>query len=98
MDAALSYNFEEIDCAIRQEIHATAARLNTALADLRSQIAPLHQMWTREAADAYHAEQLRWHQAVSVLNQILVELGNAVRDGAADVADADRRAAGAWGR
>ncbi|KKB97504.1 WXG100 family type VII secretion target [Mycolicibacter arupensis] len=98
MDAALSYNFDEIDCAIRQEIHATATRLSTALAELRSQIAPLQQVWTREAAEAYHAEQLRWHQAVSALNQILVQLGNAVRDGAADVADADRRAAGAWGR
>ena len=98
MDAALSYDFEEIECAVRHEIHATAARLNGALEQLRSQIAPLTQAWTREAAEAYHAEQLRWQQAVNALNQILFDLGNAVRDGAADVADADRRAAGAWGR
>jgi hypothetical protein len=32
------------------------------------------------------------------LNQILLDLGNAVRDGAEDVAEADRRAAGVWGR
>lgn len=98
MDTALSYNFEEIEYAVRQEIHSTGARLNGALEQLRSQIAPLQQVWTREAAGAYHAEQLRWQHAVDALNQILFELGNAVRDGAADVADADRRAAGAWGR
>ncbi|MEO6792426.1 MAG: WXG100 family type VII secretion target [Mycobacterium sp.] len=98
MDAALSYNFEEIEHTVRQEIHSTAGRLNGALEELRSQIAPLQQVWTREAAGAYHAEQLRWQQAVSALNQILFDLGSAVRDGAADVADADRRAAGAWGR
>lgn len=98
MDTALSYNFEEIECAVRQEIHSTAVRLGAALEELRSQIAPLQQVWTREAAGAYHAEQLRWQHAVSALNQILFELGSAVRDGAADVADADRRAAGAWGR
>lgn len=98
MDAALSYNFAEIEYAVRQEIHSTATRLNGALEELRSQIAPLQQVWTREAAGAYHAEQLRWQHAVSALNQILFDLGSAVRDGAADVADADRRAAGAWGR
>lgn len=98
MDTALSYDFDEIEFAVRQEIHTTAARLNGALGELRSQIAPLQQVWTREAAGAYHAEQLRWQQAVEALNQILVDLGRAVRDGAADIADADRRAAGAWGR
>lgn len=98
MAAALSYNFEEIEYAVRQEIHSTASRLNCALEQLRSQIAPLQQVWTREAAGAYRAEQLRWQQAVDALNQILFALGNAVRDGAADVADADRRAAGTWGR
>ncbi|MGB3474766.1 MAG: WXG100 family type VII secretion target [Mycobacterium sp.] len=97
MDTALSYNFDEIEYAVRQEIHATAARLNGALEELRSQIAPLQQVWTREAAGACHAEQLRWQHAVSALNQILFDLGRAVRDGAVDVADADRRAAGVWG-
>jgi len=98
MDAALSYNFEEIEYSVRQDIHSTASRLNGAVEQLRSQIAPLQQVWTREAAGAYHAEQLRWQLAVDGLNQILFDLGSAVRDGAADVADADRRAAGAWGR
>ncbi|MBS9535871.1 WXG100 family type VII secretion target [Mycobacterium sp. M1] len=94
----LSYNFDEIEYAVRQEIHATSVRLNGALDALRAQIAPLQQVWTREAAGAYHAEQLRWQHAAAALNRILVDLGAAVRDGAADVADADRRAAGAWGR
>lgn len=95
---ALSYDFEQIDYTVRQEIHATATRLNAALEDLRSRIAPLQQVWTREAAGACHSEQLRWQQAADALNRILVDLGGAVRDGAADIADADRRAAGAWGR
>lgn len=94
----LSYSFGEIECSVRQEIHTTSARFNAALDELRSQIAPLQQLWTREAAVAYQAEQIRWHQAATALNQILVDLGNAVRDGAAEVANADRRAAGVWAR
>lgn len=96
MDPVLTYNFDEIEYTVRQQIHATSAQLNTALADLRSQIAPLQAIWTREAAEAYRIEQSRWDQAAQALNEILITLGNAVRDGAADVADSDRRAAGAW--
>jgi WXG100 family type VII secretion target len=98
VDSVLSYNFDAIEHSVRQEIHTTSARLNAALEELRSQIAPLQQLWTREAAAAYQVEQLKWHQAATALNGILVELGNAVRDGADEVAGADRRAAGSWAR
>ncbi|QLL08401.1 WXG100 family type VII secretion target [Mycobacterium vicinigordonae] len=94
----ISYDFAAIEHSIRQDIHTTSARLNAAVEELRSLVVPLQQLWTREAAAAYQAEQLRWQQSISALNHILVELGNAVRDGAAEVADADRRAAGSWGR
>lgn len=98
MDSVLSYNFGEIEYSVRQEIHSTSARFNAALDELRAHIAPLRQLWTSEAAAAYQAEQLKWHQAATALNELLVELGNAVRDGTAEVADADRRAAGVWAR
>jgi WXG100 family type VII secretion target len=98
MDPVLSYNFDEIEYSVRQEIHTTSARFNAALDELRSHISPLQQVWTREAAAAYQVEQLRWHQAATSLNEILVDLGNAVRDGTDDVANADRRAAGSWAR
>jgi WXG100 family type VII secretion target len=98
VDPVLSYNFDEIEHSVRQEIHATSARFNAALEELRSQIAPIQQLWTREAAAAYQAEQLKWHQAATALNEILVDLGTAVRDGAQEVADADHRAAGVWAR
>jgi WXG100 family type VII secretion target len=98
MDPVLSYNFDAIEHSVRQEIHTTSARFNAALDELRSHIAPLQDSWTREAAAAYHAEQLKWHQAATALNEMLVDLGNAVRDGAQEVADADRRAAGVWAR
>jgi WXG100 family type VII secretion target len=98
VDPVLSYNFGEIEHSVRQEVHTTSARFNAALDELRSQIAPLQQLWTSEAAAAYQAEQLEWHRSATTLNEILVELGNAVRDGAEEVANADRRAAGVWGR
>jgi WXG100 family type VII secretion target len=98
VDPVLSYNFGEIEYSVRQEIHATSTRFNAALEDLRSQIAPLQQLWTREAAAAYQAEQSKWHQAATALNEILVDLGTAVRVGAEEVANADRRAAGVWAR
>lgn len=95
-DGALSYDFGEIEVSVRQEIHTTAARLNAALDDLRTRIVPLQQIWTREAAAAYRIEQDRWQQAAAALNDILIRLGNAVRDGAGDIAETDRRAANAW--
>jgi WXG100 family type VII secretion target len=98
VDPVLSYDFGEIEYSVRQEIHTTSARFNAALDELRTQIAPLRQLWTRDAAAAYQVEQLKWHQAATALNEILVGLGNAVRDGAEQVADADRRAAGVWAR
>jgi ESAT-6 family protein len=97
MDQVLSYNFDEIEYAVRQDIHATSARLNAALDELRAQIAPLQQVWTREAAEAYRVEQTCWEQAATALNEILFSLGNAVRDGADEVAATDRAAANAWG-
>ncbi len=98
MDPVLSYDFAEIDAAVLADIQGTSARLGAALDDLSRQIAPLQQVWTRDAAAAYQAEQAQWQQSASALRDILVRLGGvAVRDGAADVADADRRAAGMWG-
>jgi WXG100 family type VII secretion target len=97
MDHVLSYNFDEIEYTVRQEIHTTSARLNAALDELRAQIAPLQEIWTREAAGAYRVEQDRWEQAAGALNEILFSLGNAVRDGSDDVAATDRSAANAWG-
>ncbi|MGY4653424.1 WXG100 family type VII secretion target [Mycobacterium sp. URHB0021] len=97
MDQVLSYNFDEIEYTVRQEIHTTSARLNSALDDLRMQITPLQQVWTRDAAEAYRVEQARWEQAAGALNEILFSLGNAVRDGSEDVAATDRTAANAWG-
>jgi WXG100 family type VII secretion target len=96
VDPILSYDFAEIEYSVRQEIHTTSARLNAALDDLRARLAPLHHIWTREAAAAYRVEQDRWQQAATALNDILLRLGNAVRDGAGDIADTDRRAANAW--
>lgn len=97
MDPVLSYNFAEIEFSVRQDIHSTAGRLNAALDDLRSQIAPLRAVWTREAADAYQVEQHNWDQSAAALNDLLFRLGNAVREGADEVAATDRRAASAWG-
>jgi WXG100 family type VII secretion target len=98
VDSVLSYNFNELECSVRQEIHGTAARFNAALQELKSHVAPLQELWTREAATAYGLEQLKWHQAATALNEILVDLGNAVRDGAEDIAAADHRTAGVWDR
>jgi WXG100 family type VII secretion target len=98
MDPRLSYNFDEIECSVRQEIHSASARFNAALQELKARVTPLQELWTREAAAAYGVEQLKWHQAAAALNEILVDLGNAVRAGADDVAAADHRAAGVWTR
>ncbi|WP_099021773.1 WXG100 family type VII secretion target [Mycolicibacterium palauense] len=96
MDPVLSYDFAAIEYTVRQDIATTAARLNAALDDLKARIAPLQQIWTREAAEAYRVEQDNWNRAALALNDILVRLGAAVTAGAEEVAEADRRAAQAW--
>lgn len=98
MEPLLSYAFDDIEYSVCQDIHNTSARFNAALQELKSQVAPLRELWTREAASAYGIEQLKWHQSATALNEILVALGNAVRDGAEDVAAADHRAASMWAR
>ncbi|MGV0635142.1 WXG100 family type VII secretion target [Mycolicibacillus trivialis] len=98
MEHVLSYRFDAMDDLIRRDIQATSARIAGALQDLSRQIAPLLQTWTREAATAYRDEQHRWHRAAAALNDILVELGNAVRDGAGELAHTDRQAANSWRR
>jgi WXG100 family type VII secretion target len=98
MDPRLSYNFDEIEASVRREIHSASTTLNAALQELKSNVSPLQELWTREAANAYGVEQIKWHQAATALNEILVDLGNAVRDGADDVAAADHRAASVWTR
>jgi WXG100 family type VII secretion target len=98
MDPLLSYSFDAIECSVRQDIHDTSARFNAALQELKSHVAPLRELWTREAAGAYGVEQLKWHQSATALNEILIALGNAVRDGAEEVAAADHRAASMWAR
>jgi WXG100 family type VII secretion target len=97
MDPVLSYDFVEIEHSVRSDIHNTSVRLNAALGDLVARIAPLQEIWTREAAEAYRVEQANWNQSAAALNDILLRLGNAVRDGADQIAETDRRAAGAWG-
>lgn len=97
MSHSLSYDFGEIEYTVRQEIQTTSARFNAAIDDLRAQIAPLQSTWTAEAAEAYRVEQMRWEQAAGALNDILVRLAGAVRDGSDDVAATDRSAAHAWG-
>ena len=97
MEPILSYDFAEIEGAVLADIRATSTRLGAALDDLARQVAPLQQVWTRDAATAFHTEQARWRQAATALHDILIRLGNAVRDGAAEVAEADRNAARLWG-
>ena len=96
MDPVLSYNFAEIDAVVLRDIQSTSAQLSGHLDDLRKQVAPLQDLWTREAAGAYRSEQARWQHAAAALHEILVNLGRAVHSGVADMADADRRAAGSW--
>ena len=68
MDENVSYNFGLIDSLVRREIHATTARLNASLTDLRSRIAPLRASWTRETATAFGIEQDRWDRAAAGLS------------------------------
>ena len=98
MEPVLSYNFGEIEHSVRQEIHSTSARFNAALDELRSQIAPLQQLWTREAAAAYQVEQLEVAPGGDRAQPDPGRPGKCGPRRRGRGGGADRRAAAAWAR
>ena len=54
----IRYDFASIEGS-RMDIAQSAARLNNALDELKSYLAPLVATWEGEAADAYQVQQQR---------------------------------------
>lgn len=91
----IRYYFASIEGS-RMDIAQSAARLNNALDELKSYLAPLVATWEGEAADAYQVQQQRWNRAQEDLNQVLDRIGVVVGQGNDAMNDTNHRAAASW--
>lgn len=57
----------------------TASKMNRTLEDLRSAVVQLAGSWQGEAQQAYSQLQDKWDESAADLNQVLAQIGTAVR-------------------
>lgn len=92
----IRYDFGSIETS-RMDIAQAASRLNTALADLKTYLAPMVSTWEGEAAEAYLVQQKKWDEAQEELNQVLDRIGVVVGQGNDSMNDTNHRVAASWG-
>jgi early secretory antigenic target protein ESAT-6 len=63
-----------------QSIQSTNAKLNSQLDDLRQLLGPIVADWSGEAAEGYQAQQQKWFEAQTDLNNVLQAIGRAVEE------------------
>jgi early secretory antigenic target protein ESAT-6 len=89
-DDILVVNFAALEQA-SADIADAVGRLETQLAQLERDAAPLVERWTGEAKAAYDARQNRWRRAATDLTAMLSEIKIAVDDSAADYLATEHR-------
>lgn len=92
----IHYTFGDI-AAASADIHATSARINGLLDDLKAEIAPMVSTWEGESAIAYQQAQKQWDAAAAELNSVLARIARAVQEGNDRMGDVNRAAAQSWG-
>lgn len=92
----IRYNHAEI-AALTTDITRASTYFETVLDSLKADVDRLGSDWAGEAAPAYKMHQDQWNQAAAALKQLLGEIGMATSRGNEGMAEADRRAATAWG-
>ncbi|RNE48852.1 WXG100 family type VII secretion target [Corynebacterium alimapuense] len=93
---AIKYQFGAIESAAA-DINATSGRINSLLADLKSQIQPMVATWEGDSAAAYQQAQAKWDNSAAELNTILSTIARTVAQGNDRMSDVNRMAAASWG-
>ncbi|MBD8506420.1 WXG100 family type VII secretion target [Hoyosella sp. G463] len=95
MSDQIKYNFGQIE-ALRADLAASAANLDSTLNDLKGYVSSLAASWDSNASANYQAQQRRWDDAALNLKLILDAVGRAVGEGNDQMRDAERAAAQQW--
>jgi ESAT-6 family protein len=77
-------------------IGASANQIQQQLDDLKARLAPLVASWTGTAATDYQAFQKQWDTAAADLQQVLAQIGVALRTANEDYQDGERNNAARW--
>ena len=72
----LSVNYGTL-AAAAADIQASAAQIESRLADLDRSLQPLRANWSGEAATAYEAAKAKWTTALTDMKMLLTQIGNA---------------------
>jgi early secretory antigenic target protein ESAT-6 len=94
-DGPIKVTFGELQAAAGS-INTNAGRIQTALDDLKTFLAPLVSTWTGNAAEMYQQHQNKWDQAAGDLQAVLSAIGIAVGRAAEDYMDGERTNAARW--
>jgi early secretory antigenic target protein ESAT-6 len=79
------------------DISASAGKIQGQLDQLKADLQPLVGSWTGEASTQYQAHQANWDQSAADLQQVLAQIGIAVRVAGEDYLDGERNNANVWG-
>jgi early secretory antigenic target protein ESAT-6 len=98
LDGQIKVSFGGLDAG-SEAIKASAAKIDTTLNDLKTDLQPLSDPdtgWTGEAAGLYQQHQTKWNQAAIDLQQVLASIATALHVANEDYMDGERQNSGRW--
>ncbi|RAV32505.1 WXG100 family type VII secretion target [Corynebacterium heidelbergense] len=91
----IQYNFGAVGQAA-EDINATTNNINGLLDNLKADLKPLVSEWEGSSAEAYNAAQRKWDQSAADLNDVLRQVGMAVREANDRMSQINTNAANSW--
>jgi early secretory antigenic target protein ESAT-6 len=92
----ITVSFDGLD-ALASDIGAQASTLQSTLENLQSRIKPVIAQWDGATSGAYAASQDKWDKAAEDLQQVLAQIGTAVRSAAEAFQQGEQQNTSRWG-
>jgi early secretory antigenic target protein ESAT-6 len=83
--------------ALAGDIGTQASSLQSTLESLKSRIDPVIAQWEGATSGAYQASQAKWNQAAEDLQQVLAQIGTAVRAAGEAFEQGEKQNTNRWG-
>jgi 6 kDa early secretory antigenic target len=82
---------------LASDIGSQASTLQSTLENLQSRIKPVIAQWEGATSGAYSASQAKWDQAAEDLQQVLAQIGTAVRAAGESFQSGEQQNTARWG-
>ncbi|HEX6345449.1 WXG100 family type VII secretion target [Umezawaea sp.] len=92
----IKIDFGSMD-ALASDIGNQASTLQSTLENLKSRIDPVIAQWEGSTSGAYQASQNKWNQAAEDLQQVLAQIGTAVRAAGEAFQQGEQQNTARWG-